>query len=104
AVSPVDVSHLETLVSSRGVASSAASVVSRVFAFDLAPRNTLSFLLAAVQREERHFGVTDLLTYVNPNMGFTGTSYYAANWALAAEAPHKYYYLDDRYITLRELA
>jgi hypothetical protein len=46
-----------------------------------------------------------LLTYVNPNFGFTGVSYRASNWIrIGEEHGTHYYYVDDVYITDRELA
>jgi hypothetical protein len=62
-------------------------------------------MLSRVAREERCLGVTDLLTYVNPNMGFRGTSYRASGWQLLGiESGTKYRYIDGRYITDRKLA
>jgi hypothetical protein len=43
-----------------------------------------------------------LLTYRNPNVGFTGASYRAGNWILwARERGTRYSYLDRQYITDR---
>ncbi len=98
-ISPFDLPHIAArlpMVTREDVA-----VVSRVFAFDWAPRNTISFMLA---RAERFTHARMLLTYLNPNMGFTGASYRAANWALAGfETGTRYAYLDARYITDRQL-
>lgn len=82
------------------------AVLSRVFAFDWAPHNTLSFLLARASRTlRRRAGAPRLLlTYLNPNLGFTGASYRAANWVLwGREVGTRYAYLDGRYTTDREL-
>ena len=82
-------------------------VVSRVFAFGWAPPNALSFLLARLVRSLRARQTTPrlLLTYLNPNVGFTGASYRAANWRLwAHESGTQYAYVDGDYITDRELA
>lgn len=104
-ISPMDVPRLNSLLSARGRATERALVVSRVFAFEGAPRNSLSFLLARCADEERRLGATDLITYVNPNLGFTGVSYRASGWdALGHEPGTTYRYLDRRYITDRELA
>jgi hypothetical protein len=103
--SPLDVEGLHDLLSSRGRPTRLARVVSRVFAFEGAPSNSISYMLSRAGREERRFGVTDLLTYVNPNMGFTGSSYRASGWDLLGSEPGtKYRYVDSRYITDRELA
>jgi len=62
-------------------------------------------MLSRVARVERQLGVTDLVTYVNPNMMFTGGSYRASGWRPIGEEPGtRYRYLDARYITDRELA
>ena len=45
-----------------------------------------------------------MLTYVNPNMGFTGSSYRASGWCLLGTEPGtSYRYLDHRYVTDRRL-
>jgi hypothetical protein len=83
------------------------AVLSRVFAFEWAPRNTLSFLMSRITRalRRRPNPPRMLVTYVNPNVGFTGASYRAANWVLwARETGTRYAYLDGRYTTDRELA
>ncbi len=103
--SPLDVVRLQELLVARGRSSKFARVVSRVFAFEGAPKNSISYMLSRVSREERRLGATDFVTYVNPNMGFTGHSYLASGWhALGIEPGTKYRYVDDRYITDRELA
>jgi hypothetical protein len=85
---------------------SEAAVVSRVFGFDWAPRNVVSFLLA---RAEHSPAVADhvrvLVTYLNPNLGFTGASYRAANWQqIGVETGTRYAYLHGTYITDRHVA
>ena len=103
--SPLDVKGLRELLSSRARPTEFARVMSRVFAFEGAPNNSISFMLSRAGREERGFGVTDLVTYVNPNMGFNGSSYRASGWDLLGIEPGtKYRYLDGRYTTDRELA
>ena len=90
-----------------GVAATETMVLSRVFAFDWAPRNTLSFLMGRLTRVLRRRPTPPrlLITYVNPNVGFTGASYRAANWVLwAREVGTRYAYFDGRYTTDRELA
>lgn len=80
-------------------------VVSRVFAFRGAPGNAISYMLARVARRERQSeGAQMLLTYVNPNLGFTGASYRASGWkVLGAEPGTTYQYVDSRYMTDRAL-
>jgi hypothetical protein len=58
-------------------------LVSRVYAFHWAPRNSISYLLGFIRRifsEAR--GVSRLFTWVNPNLGFLTASYRASNWHL----------------------
>ena len=64
----------------------------------------ISYLLSRAARAERRLGVTDFVTYVNPNMGFTGRSYRASGWQLLGNEPGTTYrYLDSRYVTDRKL-
>jgi hypothetical protein len=103
-VSPLDVPHIGNVLLVAGRSSKLARVVSRVFVFEGAPRNLISYLLAHVGREEKRRGTTDLATYVNPNMGFSGSSYKASGWRLLGDEPGTAYrYLDGRYITERRL-
>jgi hypothetical protein len=103
--SPLDVDRLRELLSAIGRPHESARVISRVFVFEGGPKNSISYLLSRVAREERQLGASDLLTYVNPNMGFTGGSYLASGWSLLGTEPGtKYRYLDGRYITDRELS
>jgi hypothetical protein len=101
--SPLDVAHLSSLVGVRSLGR-VSRVISRVFAFEGAPKNTISYLLSRVSQEERKAEVARLVTYVNPNMGFNGVSYRASGWGLIGEeAGTTYRYLDGRYVTEREL-
>jgi hypothetical protein len=104
-ISPLDLPHIADHLPA--VRLSEVAVVSRVFAFDWAPRNTVSYLLARIEKAgiapER--GVRLFLTYLNPNLGFSGASYRAANWVpLGREAGTRYAYLDAQYITDRQVA
>ena len=103
-VSPLD---LPALRSRLPIASfKEAAVVSRVFAFDWAPRNAISYLLARTEVSAAlNHNVRMLLTYLNPNMGFSGASYKAANWVeLGLETGTRYAYLHGDYITDRRLS
>jgi hypothetical protein len=103
--SPLDVAHLEELLTAAGRLPESARCISRVFAFEGAPVNCISYLLSRVGKAERRLGVTDFVTYVNPNMGFTGISYRASGWQLLGDEPGtRYRYLDGRYTTDRRLA
>lgn len=80
--------------------------VSRVFAVDSAPHNCISTLLArvrdAVRRTQRDIAL--LTTVVDPNLGFTGHSYRAANWAQwMSIKPRPYLYENGRFVTPRQL-
>ncbi len=104
-LSPFDLRHLEPLIVGKAEPSE-VTVLSRVFAFDWAPRNTISYLLSRLIRHLRSTSPQTrlLLTYLNPNLGFTGASYRASNWILLAyESGTRYCYLDGTYITDREL-
>jgi hypothetical protein len=80
------------------------AVISRVFAFDWAPRNTVSYMLARAELSPALADARVLVTYLNPNLGFTGASYKAANWRpLGFEIGTRYAYLNGRYITDRQL-
>jgi hypothetical protein len=83
-----------------------ALVLSRVHAFAWIPRNSLSHILARTVRllRERLPRPRLVFTYLNPNVGFDGASYKAANWFLyGREQGTRYAYLNQDYITDREL-
>jgi hypothetical protein len=103
-LSPMDISHLNPLYPTAQDRSE-VRVVSRLFAFDWAPRNSVSYLLGQASKwiRERWPEVRTLLTYLNPNLGFTGASYEASNWSDFVGVPARYAYLDGNYITFRNL-
>jgi hypothetical protein len=80
--------------------------VSRVYSVDAAPRNAISSLLSKVRTHLRRSAHSaDLLvTAVDPNLGFTGSSYRAANWQhwMSVRA-RPYMYENGRYVTPRQL-
>lgn len=81
-------------------------VLSRAYAFPGTPRNWFSYgFKRALDWFHRRELTPDLiLTYVNPNVGFTGASYLASNWhEFAIEHEVTYDYVDEHYITRREL-
>jgi hypothetical protein len=89
-----------------GIAESSVWDVSRVFSFDLAPPNAISYLLGRVRSRFRTGteGVKLLVTAVDPNLGFTGSSYRAANWeSWMTVQPRPYLYFDRRYASPRQL-
>jgi hypothetical protein len=80
--------------------------VSRVYSVDTAPANAISLLLSKVRVFfRRNFPTANLLvTVVDPNLGFTGSSYRASNWQqwMTVKArPYLYEY--GRHITPRQL-
>jgi hypothetical protein len=103
-VSENDVEFLRGLAAQHSIHPERSRVLSRVFAFPRTPPNALSTLLSRVAKQQKLLGVELLLTYVNPNVGFTGVSYRASNWTpMGSERVEAYYYVDERYITNREL-
>jgi hypothetical protein len=80
--------------------------VSRVYSFEVAPKNAISYLLARVRSELRRRVPTAALltTAVDPNLGFTGASYLAANWQQwMTVAPRPYLYVGGSYVSPRQL-
>jgi hypothetical protein len=80
--------------------------VSRVYSVDSAPRNAISFLLSRVRRYlHRSTPSVDLLvTAVDLNLGFTGSSYRAANWQQWMSVKARPYLYDNGcYVTPRQL-
>lgn len=88
-----------------GVAPERVLDVARVFSSPTAPANAVSYLLARVRASLARESRADLLTtIVDPNLGFTGASYRAANWQRwISIQPRPYLYLDRRYVTPRQL-
>jgi hypothetical protein len=89
-----------------GVSAPQVMDVSRVFAVDGAPANAISTLLSRVRTWVRRNrpDVTLLTTVVDPNLGFTGSSYRAANWQQwMTIKPRPYFYHKARFITPRQL-
>lgn len=104
-VSPLDVATIAARLPD-GVEPADVAVLARVFAFDWAPPNALSFMLARLMRVLRQRAAPPrlIVTYLNPNVGFTGASYRAANWLpWGREHGTRYAYLDRDYVTDREL-
>jgi hypothetical protein len=80
--------------------------VSRVYSFDGAPKNVISLLLAKVRKtlSLTEPGLELLTTAVDPNLGFTGSSYRAANWQRwMSIRPRPYLYLNGHYVSPRRL-
>jgi hypothetical protein len=104
--SELDLKAIDSRFSRLGEGSRAA-FLSRAWAAPWAPRNSFSHLLSLSGREmrSRNPDLGALLTYVNPGLGFDGASYRAANWHLfGREIGTRYAYLDEAYVTDRELS
>ncbi|WP_455754896.1 Mom family adenine methylcarbamoylation protein [Streptomyces nigra] len=82
------------------------AVVSRSYTSPLAPRNTVSYLLARVRKalRGRPGGYEVMATAVDSNLGFTGASYAAAGWKLVTKrAVPKYRYIDGNFMADRQV-
>lgn len=80
--------------------------ISRVYSRNEAPANAISYLLSRVRtalRRSEH-DVDLFITAVDPNLGFLGTSYRAANWQqwFTVQA-RPYLYHERRYVSPRQL-
>lgn len=101
-ISPMDVVRFQHYMSEGRYHRSV--LLSRVFAFPWAPKNSLSWLLGCVARHLRREGKVDnMLTWVNPNLCFHASSYRAANWQYVGSEPVVYRYVDGAYVTARQL-
>ncbi|MEU8221912.1 hypothetical protein [Kribbella sp. NPDC048915] len=88
-----------------GIPQEAVWDLSRVYSFTGAPANAVSYLLAQVRRYfQRRDDVQLLTTAVDPNLGFTGSSYLASNWQqwMTVQA-RPYLYYKGCYMSLREM-
>jgi hypothetical protein len=79
--------------------------LSRIYVSSMAPRNTISHMLAMLVREYSENGHKAMIsTIVDPNLGFQGASYLASNWSKPFSVPHLgYLYIDGHFCTRREL-
>jgi hypothetical protein len=81
-------------------------VLSRLYAFDWAPKNAISYMLGRMFDRIRNYHphIKLLLTYCNPNLGFSGSLYKATNWIMfGQELKRRYLYLDGLYVTDRQM-
>ena len=106
-ISPLQWENLaQLIVQNIGVPQEAVMDVSRVFAFEQAPKNSISALLSRVRLALRqsHPEIELLSTAVDQNLGFRGSSYKASNWQLFCEVqPRPYLYFDSKYLTVRQI-
>jgi len=106
-LSAFDLRNMENRSSRIPINCVSANVISRVYAIESAPSNSISYLFGRLRRwlKENRPEVTKLLTYLNPNIGFLGASYEADNWTLyGEERDTRYVYVDLDYKTDRHLA
>jgi hypothetical protein len=106
AVAPLEWKRVASWVGAQfNVAPGRVRDVARVFSCSTAPANAVSYLLARVRASLARRDAADLLTTaVDPNLGFTGASYRAANWQRwISIQPRPYLYLDRRYVSPRQL-
>lgn len=100
--SKMDVRKLEKYVSMSTLSES--QLLSRVFAFRWAPRNSISYLLAsAIRRMYMEDGIRTFVTWVNINLGFSASSYRSSNWKLCGSESVKYHYISGNYVSARAL-
>jgi hypothetical protein len=105
-VSPFDLFNIADKVPGIRDPGTEIAVVSRFYSFDWAPRNATSYLMGRTNAwlKANRPTVKVLVTYVNPNMGFSAASFKASNWLhFGREWGTRYAYLDGRYTTDREL-
>jgi hypothetical protein len=101
-LSPMDIRRLYTTFPTSEVRKKIL-VLSRVFAFDWAPRNTISYLLSNVDGWLRRNipEIKSLLTFLNPNLGFSGASLRASNWNTFLELEPVSSYIRGNYVPYR---
>lgn len=102
-ISPFDLINIENKLPF-DICAKEIMVLSRIFVFNWAPKNTVSYLLGRIFSWLRMNMPTIkiLLTYLNPNLGFTGAVYKATNWLFfGREKNTRYFYIDSNYVTER---
>ena len=106
-VSPLEWKRIENQLQSRfEIPHGRTWDVSRVYSRNAAPPNAISFLLSRVRSTLRRSGrdIDLLVTAVDPNLGFSGSSYRAANWQQWFSVKARpYLYHERRYATPRQL-
>lgn len=103
--SPFDLEHLTGLLPG-GVRPENVLVLSRQVTVGDVPRNTWTFAFGRACRWLREHcpSVRMVLTYLDPNLGFRGASYRAANWTLLGQEPKgRYVFVDGVPVPNREL-
>lgn len=104
AFSPLDRHYLANLPQLRNIPTSSIFVLTRAYAFPRSPYNAMSVLYTqCFERLKQGAGATYILTALNQNLCFSGSSLSAANFELVAFSPMKYYYLNGLYSTRRKV-
>ena len=101
-LSPFDLYHLNV----EPYSNNSCLVLSRMYSLALLPPNLNSYFIGRMVKWIKTFqpDVKLVLTYLNRNVGFTGTIYRSTNWALVArEVDTRYTYLNGEYISDRSL-
>jgi hypothetical protein len=85
--------------------SESIAAASRFFAFRWAPKNCFSFFWRKMaQHLKAKYRMELLMSFINPNIGFAGSSHLATQWSLfALEEGAQYLYVDGNYRTARQL-
>lgn len=103
--SPFDLEHLTGMLPD-GVRPESVVVLSRQVTVGDVPRNTWTFAFGRACRWFRAHrpDIRMVLTYLDPNLGFEGASYRAANWTLLGKEPKgRYVFVDGIPVPNREL-
>ena len=105
-VSPLEWTRVRTQICGQfGILPERIWEISRMYSIS-APANAISYLLGSVRAYLRvnHKDVELLTTAVDPNLGFTGASYRAANWKRwMTVMARPYLYEHGQYVTPRQL-
>src|SRR5882724_2363942 len=101
-VASFDLKHAEEKIAPH-VDPRSVLMLSRFFAFRWAPQNTFSHFHGKLRLQlMKEFDTKLLFSFINPNVGFNGSSHKGAHWMpFALEEGAQYMYLDGRYRTMR---
>jgi len=101
-ISKFDLFHLDTF----GIEYDNIKIISRFYSLNNMPRNLNSYFMGLIFKwVKNNLKDTEfLITYLNRNVGFSGTNYKASNWkTFAFELNTRYNYYKDNYVTDRFL-
>ena len=104
AFSRLDRHYLANLPQLREIPPAKTCVRTRAYAFPNSARSARAVLYAQwFDTLKNEAGTAYVLTALNQNLCFSGSSLLASNFELVAFSPMKYYYLDGRYSTRRKV-